>query len=106
MTAGAYRRELGANLRSVRQDQGMSLAGVEKKSRGKWKAVVLGTYERGDRSIAADKLAELADFYHADPADLMPRSRRPRMGLESRLALEQAAALLRGVLRDEAEVIP
>ena len=99
----AYRRELGANLRAVRQDQGMSLAGIEQKSGGRWKAVVLGTYERGDRGIEAAKLAELADFYGVDPADVMPRSRRPRMTLESRLALEQAAALLRGVLRDEAE---
>ena len=40
----AYRRELGANLRAVRQDQGMSLAGIEQKSGGRWKAVVLGTY--------------------------------------------------------------
>ena len=103
-TAG--RRELGANLRAVRNRKGLSLAAVEQKSGGRWKAMVLGTYERGDRGINVDKLAELAAWYDVDPADLIPRSRRPRMALDDLMALEQAAALLRGVLRDEAEVGP
>jgi len=47
--ASDYARALGAKLRSIRQQQGLSLHGVEEKSQGKWKAVVVGSYERGDR---------------------------------------------------------
>ena len=35
-----YARALGARLRAIRQQQGLSLHGVEEKSQGRWKAVV------------------------------------------------------------------
>ena len=46
-----YAKSLGARLRSIRQQQGLSLQGVEEKSNGRWKAVVVGSYERGDRAV-------------------------------------------------------
>ena len=46
-----YAHALGARLRSIRQQQGMSLQAVEEKSQGRWKAVVIGSYERGDRAV-------------------------------------------------------
>ncbi len=46
-----YAKSLGARLRSIRQQQGLSLQGVEEKSGGRWKAVVVGSYERGDRAV-------------------------------------------------------
>jgi transcriptional regulator with XRE-family HTH domain len=46
-----YAKTLGARLRAIRTQQGLSLHGVEEKSRGRWKAVVVGSYERGDRSV-------------------------------------------------------
>ena len=58
-----YAKTLGARLRAIRTQQGLSLHGVEEKSRGRWKAVVVGSYERGDRSVTVQKLAELAEFY-------------------------------------------
>jgi len=58
-----YAKSLGARLRSIRQQQGLSLQGVEEKSNGRWKAVVVGSYERGDRAVTVSRLAELADFY-------------------------------------------
>ena len=67
-----YARALGAKLRSIRQQQGLSLHGVEEKSKGKWKAVVVGSYERGDRAVTVQKLAELADFYGVPVAELLP----------------------------------
>jgi transcriptional regulator with XRE-family HTH domain len=67
-----YARALGAKLRSIRQQQGLSLHGVEEKSEGKWKAVVVGSYERGDRAVTVQKLAELADFYGVPVAELLP----------------------------------
>lgn len=69
-----YARALGAKLRSIRQQQGLSLHGVEDKSEGKWKAVVVGSYERGDRAVTVQKLAELADFYGIPVAELLPDS--------------------------------
>ena len=48
--ASDYAKTLGARLRAIRTQQGLSLHGVEEKSRGRWKAVVVGSYERGERS--------------------------------------------------------
>ncbi|MEO6821776.1 MAG: transcriptional regulator [Candidatus Nanopelagicales bacterium] len=69
-----YARALGARLRSIRQQQGLSLHGVEEKSLGRWKAVVIGSYERGDRAVTVQKLAELADFYTVPVSELLPDS--------------------------------
>lgn len=72
--ASDYARALGARLRSIRQQQGLSLHGVEEKSLGRWKAVVIGSYERGDRAVTVQKLAELADFYTVPVSELLPDS--------------------------------
>lgn len=70
-----YARALGARLRAIRTQQGLSLHGVEKKSKGRWKAVVVGSYERGDRAVTVQKLAELADFYGVPVSELLPEGR-------------------------------
>lgn len=70
-----YAKELGARLRAIRTQQGMSLQAVERKSDGTWKAVVIGSYERGDRSISVTRLADLADFYGVPINELLPGGR-------------------------------
>lgn len=70
-----YAKALGAKLRGIRQQQGLSLHGVEQKSAGRWKAVVVGSYERGDRAVTVQKLAELADFYGIPVNELLPEGR-------------------------------
>lgn len=67
-----YAQELGMRLRAIRQQQGLSLQGVEDKSKGKWKAVVVGSYERGDRAVTVQKLADLAAFYGVPMSELIP----------------------------------
>ena len=67
-----YARALGGRLRAIRQQQGLSLHGVEEKSQGRWKAVVIGSYERGDRAITVQKLAELALFFGVPMSELLP----------------------------------
>ncbi len=67
-----YARALGARLRQIRTQQELSLHDVEKQSNGRWKAVVVGSYERGDRAISVHKLADLAEFYGAPVAQLLP----------------------------------
>jgi transcriptional regulator with XRE-family HTH domain len=75
-----YAHALGARLRAIRMQQGLSLHGVEEKSEGRWKAVVVGSYERGDRAVTVAKLADLADFYGVPVAELLPESRPSRRG--------------------------
>src|ERR671930_1909698 len=67
-----YAKALGARLRAIRTQQGLSLHGVEEKSRGRWKAVVVGSYERGDRAVTVQRLAELAEFYGVPIHELLP----------------------------------
>jgi len=67
-----YAKSLGARLRAIRTQQGLSLHGVEEKSEGRWKAVVVGSYERGDRAVTVQRLAELADFYGVPVGELLP----------------------------------
>ena len=67
-----YAKQLGGRLRAIRTQQGLSLHGVEEKSRGRWKAVVVGSYERGDRAVTVQRLAELAEFYGVPVQELLP----------------------------------
>ncbi|MGX7679742.1 helix-turn-helix domain-containing protein [Jatrophihabitans sp. DSM 45814] len=75
-----YLRALGSRLRAVRQQKHLSLRDVATKSDDDWKAVVLGSYERGDRSISAARLASLAHLYEVSTADLLPPQDVPDPG--------------------------
>ena len=102
-----YAKALGQRLRAIRMQQGLSLHGVEEKSRGRWKAVVVGSYERGDRAVTVQRLAELADFYGVPINELLPDGAPaaaateppPRLVLDleklSDIPAEQAAPLAR-----------
>ena len=50
----------------------MSLQDVQQASRGKWKAAVVGAYERGDRNVTVARLSELADFYGVPVSEILP----------------------------------
>ena len=71
-------RQLGARLRAIRRQQDLTLHDVEERSDGEWKAVVVGSYERGDRAISVAKLARLAAFYGVPMHDLLPRQQPAR----------------------------
>ena len=68
----SYTEEVGERLRRVRVDKGLSLQDVERRSDGRWKAAVVGSYERGDRNISATRLLELAEFYGVSPSSVLP----------------------------------
>ncbi len=70
MIADGHR--IGDRLRRIRAQQGLSLADVQQRSEGRWKAVVVGAYERGDRAITVAKLAKLAAFYGVELRDVLP----------------------------------
>ncbi|MFA9429664.1 transcriptional regulator [Egicoccus sp. AB-alg2] len=63
---------VGERLRDIRRQQGLSLAEVEERSAGHWKAVVVGAYERGDRAVTISRLAGLAAFYGVPLSSLLP----------------------------------
>jgi transcriptional regulator with XRE-family HTH domain len=87
--ASDYAKSLGARLRSIRQQQGLSLQGVEEKSAGRWKAVVVGSYERGDRAVTVSRLAELAEFYRVPVSELLPEpDEAPALGAAGKIVLD------------------
>jgi len=45
---------------------------VERNSNGKWKAVVIGSYERADRAISLKKAISLMEFYQVPVSELFP----------------------------------
>ena len=57
-------------LRQIRKSKGWSLQDVERKSNGKWKAVVVGSYERSDRAISLKKAIDLMEFYQVPITEL------------------------------------
>ena len=54
---------IAQRLRHIRRQQNLTLKQIEIRSRGKWKAVVVGSYERGVRSLSLAKAQDLCDFY-------------------------------------------
>lgn len=80
MAESEYQQQLGRRLRQIRSQQGLTLQEVEDKSGGDWKAVVVGSYERGDRAVSVAKLARLARFYGVPVAELLPEPSPDRDG--------------------------
>jgi transcriptional regulator with XRE-family HTH domain len=101
----AYALALGANLRRIRKELGLSLTRVEEKSNGHWKQVVVGSYERGDRNITVPRLAALAEFYGVPVADLLPETAPVAVvPTEEALRLARRITALLGGLYDGYEV--
>ena len=67
-----YSKSLGDRLRKIRVQKGMSLQDVQQASKGKWKAAVVGAYERGDRNVTVARLSELAGFYGVPVSEIIP----------------------------------
>ena len=77
MSNGDYAKSLGESLRRIRVQKGMSLQDVQQASDGKWKAAVVGAYERGDRNVTVARLSELAGFYGVPVSELLPDDGAP-----------------------------
>ena len=102
MDASDYAKALGERLRRIRIQKGMSLQDVQAASEGKWKAAVIGAYERGDRNVTVGKLSELAGFYDVPVTEILPsedgsaatgapeRNRRVVLNLEELSAVPEA----------------
>jgi transcriptional regulator with XRE-family HTH domain len=55
--------DISRALRAIRISRKLSLSDVEKLSHGEIKAVVLGSYERGSRSLSVRRAITIADIY-------------------------------------------
>lgn len=63
VTEQDYAERLGRKLRAIRDARGLTLSVVEEQTQGAFKAVVVGSYERGQRAIHITRLKRLCDFY-------------------------------------------
>ena len=73
--------QIRGKIRQLRREKGLTLLECEILSRGRIRAVVLGAYERGDRSMSLKKVIEIAELFgvplaHLIAADLQPEQSR------------------------------
>jgi transcriptional regulator with XRE-family HTH domain len=61
---------VSARLRAIRRSKSLSLSDVEVLSNGTLKAVVLGSYERGARTLSVKRAIAIAELYQVSVAQL------------------------------------
>jgi len=62
--------DVSAKLRALRRARGWSLMDVEIMSEGRLKAVVLGSYERGSRTLSVKRAREILELYGVPASQL------------------------------------
>jgi transcriptional regulator with XRE-family HTH domain len=67
-----YSRKVGARLRSLRKQRGLTLQQVEVLSNKRLKGSLLAAYERGDRNISVTRLHQIANLYSVPVNQLLP----------------------------------
>ena len=63
--------QIRGRIRQLRREKGLTLLECEIQSRGRIRAVVLGAYERGDRSMSLKKVIEIAELFEVPLAHLI-----------------------------------
>jgi transcriptional regulator with XRE-family HTH domain len=71
---------LAQRIRQIRESQGLTLQQVATRSKGRISAIALGSYERGDRSISAKKILEIAEIFAIPASELFTPAQQ---GLEA-----------------------
>ena len=79
--------EIAARLRSIRLSRNLTLADVETKSHKQLRAVALGSYERGDRTLSVKKAAQLSEFYDV-PLSYLLTGRSPTQKADCEIAID------------------
>ena len=79
--------EIAARLRSLRLSRNLTLADVETKSHKQLRAVALGSYERGDRTLSVKKAAQLSDFYDV-PLSYLLTGRSPTQRTDGEIVID------------------
>jgi transcriptional regulator with XRE-family HTH domain len=73
----SYSKRVGARLRSLRKQKGLTLQQVEVLSNKKLKGSLLAAYERGDRNISVTRLQQIARLYAVPVPELLPEDLNP-----------------------------
>ena len=79
--------EIASRLRSIRLSRNLTLTDVEIKSHKQLRAVALGSYERGDRSLSVLKAIELAEFYEV-PLSYLLTGLSPTQSVEREIVID------------------
>lgn len=79
--------EIAARLRSIRLSRNLTLADVETRSHKLLRAVALGSYERGDRSLSVWKAIELSNFYEV-PLSYLLTGHSPTVSIETKIVID------------------
>jgi transcriptional regulator with XRE-family HTH domain len=69
--------QIRGRIRQLRREKGFTLLECEIRSGGRIRAVVLGAYERGDRSMSLKKVIELAELFDVPLAHLIATDLHP-----------------------------
>ena len=69
--------QIRGRIRQLRREKGLTLLECEILSRGRIRAVVLGAYERGDRSMSLKKVIEIAELFDVPLAHLIAAELHP-----------------------------
>ena len=85
-----YSQRVGARLRSLRKQRGLTLQQVEVLSSKRLKGSLLAAYERGDRNISVSRLHQIAMLYAVPVTQLLPEEVDPGSEPEapSKLAID------------------
>jgi transcriptional regulator with XRE-family HTH domain len=77
-----YNERVGARLRAIRKQRGLSLQDVQRLSQGEFKAAVVGAYERGERSLSLPRLQRLARFFQVPISQFLPQDEEGERAIE------------------------
>lgn len=88
MATQPTQESIALRIRKIRKERGWSLADVEKLSKGVIKAIVLGSYERGDRAMSVKRALELANFYKVPFHYLVEEGQVPLIARANALVLD------------------
>jgi transcriptional regulator with XRE-family HTH domain len=85
-----YSQKVGARLRSLRKQRGLTLQQVEVLSNKRLKGSLLAAYERGDRNISVTRLHQIARLYSVPVNQLLPEEAEgtPEPALPPKLAID------------------
>jgi transcriptional regulator with XRE-family HTH domain len=80
--------EIGSKLRTIRLSKSLSLNDVERISKGSLKAVVLGSYERGSRTLSVKRALHICKIYEIPMSQLFADKSQQTISTNQRLILD------------------
>jgi transcriptional regulator with XRE-family HTH domain len=80
--------EINSKLRAIRQSKSLSLSDVESLSEGRIKAVVLGSYERGARSLSVKRALQIAALYQVPISEIFGHREHVNRPSETKIILD------------------